>query len=156
MICRNIYIEQYDWEVHCYFAVDKYYTERILSVLNKLGCSDSIFSQVEKKLRKNERNAGFTYSNPEKRESLLVVGLATSSAEYVNSISHELRHLCDDISAVYNIASKGEKIAYLTGDIAEQLADVIQVLVCDCLNCLEKRYKKIRYYGKDNVLPAFR
>jgi hypothetical protein len=147
MICRDIYIEQYDWEVHCYFAVNKYYTERILSVLSALGCSDSIFYQVEKKLARNEKNAGFTYSNPDKQESLLVVGLATSNEEYVNSISHELRHLCDDIASVYDIPSKGEEVAYLTGDIAGKLADIIQVLVCNCLDCLEQRYKKIRYYG---------
>lgn len=147
MICRDIYIEQYDWEVHCYFAVNKYYTERILSVLSALGCSDSIFYQVEKKLARSEKNAGFTYFNPDKQESLLVVGLATSNEEYVNSISHELRHLCDDIASVYDIPSKGEKVAYLTGDIAGKLADIIQVLVCNCLDCLEQRYKKIRYYG---------
>lgn len=147
MICRDIYIEQYDWEVHCYFAVNKYYTERILSVLSELGCSDSIFYQVEKKLARNEKNAGFTYSNPDKQESLLVVGLATSNEEYVNSISHELRHLCDDIASVYDIPSKGEEVACLTGDIAGKLADIIQVLVCNCLDCLEQRYKKIRYYG---------
>ena len=74
----------------------------------------------------------------------MVVGRATSNAEYINSITHELRHLCDDIASVVGISDNGEDVAYLTGDIASQMADVIEVLVCNCLNCLEKRYKKIR------------
>ena len=144
MIIRDLYIEQYRWHVHCYFAVDKYYTEEILSVLDSLGCSSAVYDRVAKKMERNEKNAGFTYSNKIAHETLMVVGRATSNAEYINSITHELRHLCDDIASVVGISDNGEDVAYLTGDIASQMADVIEVLVCNCLNCLEKRYKKIR------------
>ena len=144
MIIRDLYIEKYRWHVHCYFAVDKYYTEEILSVLDSLGCSSAVYDRVAKKMERNEKNAGFTYSNKIAHETLMVVGRATSNAEYINSITHELRHLCDDIASVVGISDNGEDVAYLTGDIASQMADVIEVLVCNCLNCLEKRYKKIR------------
>lgn len=144
MIIRDLYIEKYRWHVHCYFAVDKYYTEEILSVLDSLGCSSAVYDRVAKKMERNEKNAGFTYSNKIAHETLMVVGRAKSNAEYINSITHELRHLCDDIASVVGISDNGEDVAYLTGDIASQMADVIEVLVCNCLNCLEKRYKKIR------------
>ena len=144
MIIRDIYIEKYRWHVHCYFAVDKYYTEEILDVLETLGCSDAVYNRVADKMERNEKNAGFTYSNKIARETLMVIGRASSTAEYVNSISHELRHLCDDIASVVGIHDSGEEVAYLTGDIASQIADVIEVLVCNCLNCIERRYKKIR------------
>ena len=144
MIIRNIYIEQYRWNVHCYFAVTDYYTEEILSVLDSLGCSDPVYDRVAVKMELNELNTGFTYSNKISHETLMVIGLASSNEEYINSISHELRHLCDDIASAVGIPSSGEEIAYLTGDIASQVADVIEVLVCDCFSCLEKRYKKIR------------
>lgn len=144
MIIRDLYIEKYRWHVHCYFAVDKYYTEEILSVLDSLGCSSAVYDRVAKKMERNEKNAGFTYSNKIAHETLMVVGRATSNAEYINSITHELRHLCDDIASVVGISDNGEDVAYLTGDIASQMADVIEVLVCDCFNCIEKRYKKIR------------
>ena len=144
MIIRDIYIEKYRWHVHCYFAVDKYYTEEILDVLETLGCSDAVYNRVADKMERNEKNAGFTYSNKLKHETLMVIGRASSTAEYVNSISHELRHLCDDIASVVGIHDSGEEVAYLTGDIASQIADVIEVLVCNCLNCIERRYKKIR------------
>ena len=144
MIIRDIYIEKYRWHVHCDFAVDKYYTEEILEVLETLGCSDAVYNRVADKMERNEKNAGFTYSNKIARETLMVIGRASSTAEYVNSISHELRHLCDDIASVVGIHDSGEEVAYLTGDIASQIADVIEVLVCNCLNCIERRYKKIR------------
>ena len=144
MIIRDIYIEKYRWHVHCYFAVDKYYTEEILEVLETLGCSDAVYNRVADKMERNEKNAGFTYSNKIAHETLMVVGRATSNAEYINSITHELRHLCDDIASAIGIPSSGEEVAYLTGDIASQIADVIEVLVCNCLNCIERRYKKIR------------
>lgn len=143
MIVRHLYISKYHWHLHCYFAVDKYYTEEILSVLETLGCSYSIYDRVAVKMRQNEPNGGFTYSNKDERETLMVVGLATSKAEYVNSITHELRHLCDDIASVVEIPSSGEEIAYLTGNIASKIADIIGVLLCDCKSCKTKRYKKI-------------
>lgn len=144
MICKDIYIEKYDWLVHCFFAVDTYYTRSILATLNALGCSNSIYDRVSDKLRKNDLNTGFTYSNKRKQESLFVVSIASSGAEYFNSISHELRHLCDDIASVYDIPTNGEEIAYLTGDVAMEMKDVLSVLICDCQCCQTKRYKKIR------------
>lgn len=113
-------------------------------MLESLGCSDTVYDRVAVKMEQNDLNTGFTYSNKGVRETLMVVGKASSNAEYINSITHELRHLCDDIASVTNMQTSGEEVAYLAGDIAGQLADVIQVLVCNCLNCLEKRYKKIR------------
>lgn len=144
MIIRDLYIEKYRWHVHCYFAVDKYYTEEILDKLESLGCSYTVYDRVAVKMEQNDLNAGFTYSNRIAHETLMVIGKASSNAEYINSISHELRHLCDDIASVTNMQTSGEEVAYLAGDIASEIADVIQVLVCNCLNCLEKRYKKIR------------
>ena len=145
MICKDIYIEKYDWMVHCYFAVDDYYTNEILMMLRYLDCSRNVYDKVSAKLRKGDKNAGFTYSNKSLRETLLVVGLATSSAEYVNSITHELRHLCDDISDVLEISSNGEEVAYLTGDVSGSLADIISLFVCDCPSCSYQRYKNIKY-----------
>lgn len=145
MICKDIYIEKYDWSVYCYFAVDDYYTHEILIMLRSIGCSRRIYDKVSKKLYKGDKNAGFTYSNKTTRETLLVVGLATSSAEYVNSITHELRHLCDDIASVLDISSNGEEVAYLTGDVSSALADIISMFVCECPSCSYKRYKNIKY-----------
>ena len=88
MIIRDIYIEQYRWHVHCYFAVNKYYTEEILDMLESLGCSYSVYDRVAVKMEQNDLNTGFTYSNKSARETLMVIGKASSNAEYVNSISH--------------------------------------------------------------------
>ena len=72
-----------------------------------------------------------TYSSPELHESVLVIGQADSAEEVINTFSHELRHLVDDIAVVYDIVSGSEEVAYLTGNIALSLAAVLLQIVCE-------------------------
>lgn len=39
MIRQNIYLEDWDWHVEVFYAVDQYYTDDILEELEKMGCS---------------------------------------------------------------------------------------------------------------------
>ena len=87
--------------------------------------------RAAKHLQRTLYNGGMTYSSPELQESVLVIGYADSSEEVINTFSHELRHLVDDIAVVYNIASGSEEIAYLTGNIALSLAAVLLQIVCE-------------------------
>lgn len=74
-------------------------------------------------------------SSPSERASVVVIGHATSVEETVNTFSHELRHLVDDIAAVCGITVSGEEVAYLTGDIALTLASSLLHIVCECPIC---------------------
>lgn len=38
MIVQDFYIPKYDWEVRVYYAVDCYYTGRIIADLRRVGC----------------------------------------------------------------------------------------------------------------------
>ena len=38
MIIQEFYIPDYDWEVRVYYAVDCYYTDRIIADLQRVGC----------------------------------------------------------------------------------------------------------------------
>lgn len=135
MIRAKIYISKYDWLVHCFFAVDKYYTKSILNVLNEIGCPDGIYYSASENLRKGKLDTGFTYSNGKKRASLLVVGLASCPEEYDNSIAHELRHLEDGIAKASGMSLSGEDVAYLAGDIRYAIHDITSALTCNCRHC---------------------
>lgn len=80
-------------------------------------------------------DTGFTYSNPEFRESVVVIGSSSSGAEFLNSFVHELRHLTDDIAYTCGYPLRGEPAAYLAGDISMGLSDIVCVMSCEKCRC---------------------
>ena len=114
MKIRDLRIGKYGWRVRVYFAVHGYHTRSILSSLEEIECPGTILERVRENLLRADMDSGFTYSNKTMRRSVVVVGLATSQAQFLNSFEHELRHLCDDIAAASGMPMQGEEGAYLT------------------------------------------
>ena len=139
MICESLYIEQYDWTVYCFFdvrSVDE--AESILSLLQTLGITKRLYEEVEEYFERASLDTGFTYTKSYQCESVMVVGSASSVGEAFNTFSHELRHLVDDIAKEYSIPKTGERVAYLTGDIAMALFSGIEHVVCKCPKCKDR------------------
>lgn len=89
--------------------------------------------RIRENLERADMDSGFTYSNKDMRRSVVVVGLATSQAQFLNSFEHELRHLCDDIASASQMQMQGEEVAYLTGDINTALwKDIHRFVCCRC------------------------
>lgn len=105
--------------------------------MKNAGASENILFRAEEKLFDDNENEGFTYSNLSEKKSVVVVGESTNGGEFLNSFSHELRHLADDISSYYGMIDRGEEVAYLTGDLANSVSDIVCLLSCDC--CRNKR-----------------
>ena len=123
------------WQVECYFALTGYRNE-IIEALRWCGAPDGVITRVQDNMRRNSLDTGFTFSAPHNRRSVMVIGLTSSSAEFVNSFCHELRHLTDDMARERGMALCGEEVAYLCGDIALRLADIVSQLACDhCRTC---------------------
>ena len=138
MIRDEIIIERYDWHVYSYMAAAKDNAQEILAKLDEIGIRASEYMRAERHLQKAFRdNTGMTYSNPDTRKSVMVIGRSTTEEEMVNTFSHELRHLSDDLAEACGIPHHGEEIAYLTGDIACVLAGSLLRIVCDCPKCSE-------------------
>lgn len=135
MIRDEIIIEQFDWHVYVYMAAAKDDAQEILAKLDEIGIRASEYMRAERHLQRAVRDSGMTYSNPDARTSVVVISHATSVAETVNTFSHELRHLVDDIAAACGITVSGEEVAYLTGDIALTLASSLLHIVCECPIC---------------------
>jgi len=130
MKVADIYIERYDWHARVYLAVHGYYTQRILDDLSAIDCPMKIRNRVERNLVRGDVDTGFTYSNRHRRGSVVVVGLASSPAQFLNSFEHELRHLCDDIASACRLPMSGEDVAYLTGDVNSMLWGKVHDFVC--------------------------
>lgn len=130
MIYRSLNIR--GWRCFFYFAIEGYWIDTILDNLGELDAPLSILQRVERNMLADKMDTGFTYSNPSMRASVVVLGRQSSGAEFLNSFVHELRHLTDDISSAYGYPMRGEKVAYLTGEIALHLADIV------CSQCYDK------------------
>lgn len=143
MIIRDVYISKYDWFVRIYYAVTDYHTERIVRDLQRIRCPYPIVQRVREKMAERNLDTGFTYSNAERRDTVMVVGLHSSPAEFMNSLEHELRHLVDDISKTMRLDRAGETVAYITGDINAVIAPDIQLFVCDCENHCKQKAREL-------------
>lgn len=130
MIYRQIACD--DWVCDVYFALNEYWGEEIISKFEGLNASAEILERIDYNMRRNKMDTGFTFSNPYMHHSIMVIGRSSSGAELLNSFSHEVRHLVDDISAVWGLAPKGEAVAYLTGDVSALLSDIVCKLSCSC------------------------
>lgn len=130
--CR-IYIPMYDWNVTAFFDADAEDEEMIMSELWYIGCPEHTMARVQGNLRRGRMDTGFTYSNRMMRESVMTVGRASSPAEFLNSYTHELRHLVDDIAVTSFLPMRGEAVGYLTGELSwEYWKDIHDFLCCRC------------------------
>lgn len=130
MIHQPFYLEQYDWTVSVWYAKSKYNLAGVATDLNWLECPDRLFNEAISLMQRGEFNCGFTYSNYDKRESVVVVGLANSPEQYANSVAHECGHLAVQIAEADNIDFHSEQFCYLIGKIAEKMHPISHKLSC--------------------------
>ena len=130
------------WTVDFLFAVSKYDREGVLACLYDTGADEFILKKAEKLMIESPMNSGLTYSNPKTRRAVVLVGPTTKGDEFLDTISHEIRHLVDFIMSASGERLDGEPPAYLSGDTIRELAEVICTLGCDhCrANLSEGRY----------------
>lgn len=124
-------IEINDWTAIFLFSLDGYDDEEVLRELLSCDPPDSIIDTVEGNLDANVIDTGFTYSNSYIRRSVVYVSPSSSGKEFLSTFVHELAHLTCDICLADGISLRGEKIAYLMGEIALRLSDIVCHLSCD-------------------------
>ena len=140
MIHKEIYIPEAEWLIHMYFAIDTYYIEDIMERLYNIGCDETRAKRAYENMVADKMDTGFTYSNYRNRESVMVVSKTTSAEQFFNTTVHELTHLASHISHALGYEPTGEKIAYILGDVAQEIFPDIKHFFCDC--CRRKIYGK--------------
>ena len=130
MIRFEIYLKRIDWKVTVMYAVTCYNLEALEEVLEDAGASDHTIDKALGLIEARRLNQGFTYSNMERRSSVMVVALASSAEQYANSIAHERGHLVAQIADKLGMDLRGEEPCYLAGDLAQQMHAIDSMLVC--------------------------
>lgn len=146
MVVQNIYLEDWDWHVTVYYAVDTYYTDEILEELELIECSLPELVRAEDMLRSNEYNTGITYSNFKHKCSIVVIGLTTSPEEFQNTFDHEKGHLAMHISSALGIKPYGEEYQYLTGAIGQKMFKIAKQFLCE--HCRKKLVIELKEIDK--------
>ena len=141
MLRQKIHLSEWDWTIHAYYSVDgHYYTDEIMVRLVSLGCRGRKLQRAYTNLSSGRVDTGLTYSNLLKRETVMVVGFASSGEELFNSLLHEMRHVEEHIAKASHIEPYGEPVAYLTGELGRQMYTCIGHYLCDC--CRKHLQKK--------------
>lgn len=123
-----------DWTIKFYFSFDQYDEERILDALIWADAPDSLISKVAENIESGRLNEGFCYSDPFLRRTVLGTGMAESGPEMLNSIVHEIIHICQHIAIEDGMDPFDEPFAYLGGDIARSVSDIVCELSCPHCN----------------------
>ena len=121
------------WVVDVLIAEEDYDVEGVLSCMYDIDASYHWMMRANEIMESGEMNKAFTYSNLERKRSVVVIGPTSSGKEFQDSIVHELLHLAVHIISMEDYDVEGEAPAYLAGDGARALADVICEMGCP--NC---------------------
>ena len=142
MIRQRFDIEEYGWKVEVYYAVDCYYTDEIMGRLYDIGCRGDVLETAYRNLSSGKPDTGLTYSNYGTRQTVMVIGITSSPAEFQNSYDHERKHLEAHMAKALGIDPWGEEICYLSGNIGQKMFDKARLLLCDC-ECCKKQIKEL-------------
>lgn len=128
MIHRDLMIGK--WIIDFLFAPDGYDTEEALTYLYDADASDYILKKAYHILEDNKPNTGFTFSNPDLKMAVVVIGPTTSGAEFIDTLIHELYHVAVAIAKNLGVELDSEWPAYAIGDSAKALTTSICLLGC--------------------------
>lgn len=128
MVRRSLNIGR--WVVEFLFAKDGFDIGEVEESLYECGASDYALRQARNLMALCRYNCGFTFANPETLTAIVFIGPTSSGAEFTDTLVHEIHHLAVAIAAELGIDLESETPAYVAGDSARALADVICEMGC--------------------------
>ena len=112
------------------FAVDGYDIDEILNELYDLDTDYADMMTAYKMMRAGEYNKALSSCNPYTKEALVVTGPVSDSSEFIDSLVHEIHHVAVAIAEELGVDLESETTAYIAGDAARELADVVCEIGC--------------------------
>lgn len=141
MISQIFCLPKIGWRVRVFYCVTSVYTFKILRALREAGADPECEERAFVKLMNGEEDGGITYSNPDRRMSVIVITATSSPEEFANSLQHEQRHLERHIAEAIGIDPYSEDAGYLAGDIAMAMFPTAKTFLCEC--CSKKVRKNL-------------
>ena len=133
MIEQGFSIGNRNWWVMVYYDVrtpDD--LRKVEGALMASGCPEEMLIPAIKNLK--GWNRGYTFSNLDKRTSIIIIGKATDASQMFDSIVHEMKHLAEHIGEYYGIDPREEQSAYLQGDVGRKMWPAAAMVLCPKCN----------------------
>ena len=125
MVRQRIDVEGY-WTIYIYYNLSAKHFHIVANTLHKLNCNNNTINEI-KSICCNIKNTGFTFTNENKKSSVIGISKVTNTLELLNTIVHELNHITSHICNYYNVINGEEKSAYLTQYIFTKMYNVIKM-----------------------------
>lgn len=130
MLRQRIYIHRYHWEVIVYYESTSRDAYQILNELDDIGVDNPTYFKAATNLESGLEDTGLTYSNFDKKASIIVLSKSSSKAEFANTWFHELIHCANHIAKANGLDPMGEPIAYVGGELARSMQPIAAHLMC--------------------------
>lgn len=115
MIRQDVYLEKYDWDVMVCHVSCKEDADEAMDLLSSVGCKGKPLLDAYDHISVDGMNKGLTYTNVDKRVSVVIISKASSEGEYINSLAHEMFHVVAHVCGFLGLDMQGEEPCYLMG-----------------------------------------
>lgn len=127
MIAQYIRIGKDKWNLLVYYNASLEYEDELIDSLEQLKCPEEDIDEALEILR--FKNTGFTYTNTDYKMSIVCIGKATNTSQFVSTAIHEAKHVQSHICAYYEVEEDTEDAAYLIGYIVKQMYRMLQKII---------------------------
>lgn len=127
MAAQYIQLGNKGWNILVYYDVHSSNFAEIEDSLQQLDCPKSDLTKALRVLR--NYNTGFTFTNTEYKMSIVCIGEATDSSQFVSTVVHEAKHVQSHICSYYDIKEGSEEAAYLIGYIVKRMYMMVMKLL---------------------------
>mgnify|MGYP003421518675 CR=1 FL=1 len=113
------------WGVLISYDFDMLDWDAISAVRRPFGLDDRMIHRALRVL--STPNSGLSVSNDDIRMTAIYIGKSTSTAQFWNSVAHELKHAADAIIDYYGEPLDGESSAYTIGYLMQRVVEEIAI-----------------------------
>lgn len=121
------YFKIKDWKVLILYECTCDDTDYIVETLMDINCPRQYIKEAIDNIDSCNLNIGLTYSNVNKRSSVIVVSKTSNYGQLINTVAHEYFHLICHISTALEIEDE-EELATLNGELNMKSFNFIQNL----------------------------
>lgn len=124
---RQVFCVESYWKVMVYYNVDYGLFDVIENDLKDNGADVYIINNVYRHMSMGYAKA-MTYSNLDKKVSIVMFNEHNDMEDYINSIVHEAEHIKQAMLDVYDVNDEGEPPAYTVGYLVMRMWGVFKDL----------------------------
>ena len=127
MAAQYIQLPGKTWNILVYYNVSRYDFVEVEDSLRQIDCPKEDIRKAFKVLR--NKNTGFTFSNTDYKMSIVCIGKATNTSQFVSTVIHESKHVQSHICRYYGVSERSEDAAYLIGYIVRMMYKMLVKLI---------------------------